>query len=227
MNISNQEKELELRKERPNHPGYSYPIQFRPIRMTDTRLLGPVFRKESKSIRTYLGSYQHADKWNVGDVQKFVSALVDPKTFPSLHYLFTIGNQVVGIGSLEPYGSDPRNTQIVLAVFGGHQGKGIGKAIANTLHYLAFQVWGFDRLYWINDATNFASSKLAQNLGLSLEETYEDDFKYGERGSGLWYRWTSIRPENVGEGILQGEDINYWSTPTALSTLEQVIRSKK
>ena len=225
MNIRNQEKEWELRKERPNHPGYSHPIQFRPVRMTDTRILGPVFRKESKSIRTYLGSYQHSDKWSVNDVQKFVSALVDPKTFPSLHYLFMIGNQVVGLGSLEPHGPDPRDTQIVLAVFGDHQGRGIGKAIAQTLHYLAFQVWGFDRLYWINDATNFASSKLAQNLGLSLEETYEDEFKYGERGSGLWYRWVSQRPGEAEGGILQGGDVEYWSNVTSRAALDAILKS--
>lgn len=222
-----EEIELKVRETRPNHPGYSAPITFRPLKISDSTLLSPIFKREAKSIRNYLGAYQNADKWSFSDANKFVSHMVHAEKFPSMHWLFLIGGHAVGLGSLEPYGSDPRDVQVVLVVFGNHQGKGIGTVISNTLKYLAFEVWGFSNLYWLNDATNVASSKAAQSLGLQLEKSYEDTFIYGERGTGLWYRWKLPRPTNLPPGILQGADIDYWSMAKTESMLETIINSRK
>jgi len=224
-----EEVELGFRQaDLPNFPGYNYPPEFRPMRMTDSRILAPIIRRDAKSIRTYLGSFQRAHLWNMKDAQSFVSSRLSDDSFPNFHYLFFCGNELVGMGSLVPYGDDVRDCQIILAVFGSHQGRGWGEAIANTLKQVAFQIWGFNRMYWINDATNIASSKLAQKAGCSLEETYEDDFILGESGTGLWYRWVAERPhERLAPGILQGAPIEYWSQPKSSGLLAQIVATQK
>jgi RimJ/RimL family protein N-acetyltransferase len=223
---NNEEIELKFRSSQANYPGYSARLKFRPLKITDTQLLSPIFKKEAKSIRTFLGSYQNADKWDFSDSQKFVSHMVNTEKFPSMHYLFLIGKEVVGIGSLEPYRSNPKDVQVVLAVFGHHQGKGIGQSIAATLKAVAFEVWGFERLLWLNDVTNHASSKVAQSLGLALEASYEDNFLYGEKGTGLWYRWSMHRPIDLPPGVLQGANLEYWSSHKSESMLRAVLDSK-
>jgi RimJ/RimL family protein N-acetyltransferase len=224
-----EEVELAFRmQDTPNFPGYCYPPEFRPLKMMDSRILAPILKKEAKTIRTYLSDYQNADKWNLKDAQKFVSMRINDPKFPSFHYLFLCGPQVVGIGSIEPYGSSYTDCQIVLAVFGSHQGKGWGRVIAQTLQQIAFQVWGFERIYWINDATNIASSRLAQAIGCKLEESYEDNFILGENGTGLWYRWVAERPsERLAPGILQGAPLEYWSDTRSAGMLEALISSRK
>ncbi len=224
-----EEVELGFRKPEPtNFPGYNFPAEFRQLKMMDARILAPILKRDAKSIRTYLGSYQHADKWHLKDAQKFVASMLNDKTFPSFHYLFLCGNDVVGIGSLEPYGDNYKHCQIVLAVFGSHQGRGWGGAIAKTLQQVAFQIWGFEKLYWINDATNFASSKLAQGIGCRLDEAYEDKFILGENGTGLWYRWVCDRPsERLAPGILQGAPEEYWQQPKSSAMLQAVVKARQ
>jgi RimJ/RimL family protein N-acetyltransferase len=224
---NNEEIELKFRSSQANYPGYSARLEFRPLKITDTQLLSPIFKKEAKSVRTFLGSYQNADKWDFSDSQKFVSHMVNAEKFPSMHYLFLIGKEVVGIGSLEPYRSNPRDVQVVLAVFGHHQGKGIGQSIAATLKAVAFEVWGFDKLMWINDVNNQASSKVAQSLSLILEDSYEDNFLYGDKGTGLWYRWGVVRPVGLPPGILQGANLEYWSTNKSESMLRAIIEARE
>lgn len=223
-----EEVELGFRKQdTPNFPGYNYPPEFRPLKMMDSRILAPILKRDAKTIRTYLGSYQNADRWNLKDAQRFVASRVNDPKFPSFHYLFLCGKEVVGMGSLEAYGDNFKDCQVVLAVFGSHQGRGWGKAIAQTLQQIAFQIWGFERLYWINDATNIASSKLAQAIGCKLEETYEDNFILGENGTGLWYRWVVQRPgERLAPGILQGAPVEYWQQLKSHGMLEAIVSSR-
>lgn len=224
-------EEVELGFRNPdleNFPGYNYPPTFRPMRMTDSSVLAPIVRRDAKSIRTYLGSFQNAHLWNLKSAQAFVASRLNSDDFPNFHYLFFCGPELVGMGSLAPYGDDPMDCQIILAVFGSHQAKGWGEAIAKTLKGVAFQIWGFNRIVWINDATNFASSKLAQKIGAHLEEMYEDDFILGEKGTGLWYRWAVDRPhERLAPGILQGASLEYWSQPKSSGLLQRVVASQK
>ena len=132
------------------------------------------------------------------------------------------------MGSLVPYGSNPNDCQVILTVFGSHQGRGWGKVVAQTLKQIAFQVWGFDRLFWLNDSTNIPSSRLAQSIGCELDSIYEDNFILGEKGSGLWNRWVAYRPHPLlHPGILQGASLDYWSQPKSEMLLKALIESRK
>lgn len=223
---SQEEIELKFREEKPNFPGYSAPLQFRYLRKTDGLLLTPVFRSSAKSIRTYLSAYQYSDRWWLKEATAFVTACVKDD-FPSMHFLFTIAEKPVALGSLHPYGDNPDEVQIVLAVFGSHQGKGIGAAVAETLKQVAFDIWGFSKVWWIVDATNRASMAVAQKIGCNWDSTFEEESKYGEKGSGLWNRFVIERPSNAPQGILQGASIDYWMIPKSPGMLRTVIDSKK
>lgn len=223
-----EEVELGFRKQdTPNFPGYNYPPEFRPLKMMDSRILAPILRRDAKTIRTYLGSYQNAERWHLKDAQRFVAMRVNDPNFPSFHFLFLCGQEVVGMGSLEPIGDNFMNCQVVLAVFGSHQGRGWGRVIAQTLMQVAFQIWGFESLYWINDATNIASTKIAQAIGCKLEEAYEDEFILGENGTGLWYRWVAQRPsERLAPGILQGAPLEYWLEAKSAGMLQAIVNTR-
>jgi RimJ/RimL family protein N-acetyltransferase len=159
------------------------------------------------------------------DTQAFVSACVNDD-FPSMHYLFLIGNQVVAIASFHGFGENLNDVQVVLAVFGQHQGKGIGKAVAKTMKKIAFEVWGFRSLWWIVDATNRPSMKLAQEIGCYRDSTFEESVKHGESGSGLWHRFVVDRDPSLAPGILQGASMEYWSEPKTAGLLRAVIDSR-
>jgi len=224
------QEEVELRfrnTDLPNHPGYNYPPEFRPMKISDATLLAPLMRKDGKTIGTYLGGYSSPNQWNIKDTQRWVSRSVTSSEFPSVHYLFLCGpNNVVGMGSITKFGDDPTVCQLVIAVFGKHQGKGWGQLIASTLKALAFEVWGFSAIYWLNDVTNRASTVIAQKMGFKLDQTYENKHILGTHGTGLWYRWVLERPEGLFPGVLQGANLDYWKTPKNSAMLRAVISSK-
>ena len=223
-----EEIELQWRSDNPNnYPGFNEPISFRTIRATDTALLTPVLKKHSKSIRGYLGSFHNSHVWDMKDAKKFVAQCVnDP--FPSFHYLFFIGNRLVGIGSLHSYKGSFTEVQIVLAVFGEDlQGKGIGTTIGATLKEIAFGVWGFDKFWWLVDATNLASIKTAQKVGLSFSHSWEDKVLHSEQESGLWNAFVENRSEHRPPGILQGESLSYWQESRTSSMLQAIIQARR
>jgi RimJ/RimL family protein N-acetyltransferase len=224
---SKEETELQWRTDNPqNYPGFNEPISFRTIRATDTALLTPVLKQHAKSIRGYLGSFHNSHMWDMKDAKKFVAHCVNDQ-FPSFHYLFFIGNRLVGIGSLHSYKGSLTQVQIVLAVLGEDlQGRGIGTTIGATLKEIAFGVWGFDKFWWLVDATNRASIKTAQKVGLSYSHSWEDEILHAEQESGLWNAFVQERPVDSPPGILQGESLEYWAEPRSASILKAVLEAK-
>jgi RimJ/RimL family protein N-acetyltransferase len=220
-----EEVELQFRTPRQNHPGYNNPLEFRPLKNTDSQLLTPVFQKYGKTIRGYLGSFHNAHSWQIGDAQKFVSKEVDA-AFPNFTWLFFIGKELVGMGSIHPYANSLVDVQIVLAVFGKHQGKGIGTAIGGTLKSVAFDIWGFQSFWWLVDATNHPSKKAAEKVGLSFHHSWEDEVKHSESESGLWFAYSEQRPMDCADAILQGAPLAYWQESRTSSLLQAVINAK-
>lgn len=223
-----EETELQFRSEKPqNYPGFDSHLHFRPMKITDTAIMTPVLKSSAKSIRGYLGHFQHADLWDIRNAKNFVANCVNAE-FPSAHYLFFIGNKLVGMGSLHQYGDSPLDVQIVLAVFGEkYQGRGIGTAIGQTLKKVAFEIWGFSSLWWVVDATNLPSIKTAQKVGLTVDHNWEDEVKHSESESGLWWAFKENRPEDLAPGVLQGASIEYWVEARNASLLSAVITAKR
>jgi RimJ/RimL family protein N-acetyltransferase len=223
-----EETELQFRSEEPkNYPGFDSHLHFRPMKITDTAIMTPVLKSSAKSIRGYLGQFQQADLWDIRDAKNFVAKCVNAE-FPSFHYLFFIGSKLVGMGSLHQYGDSPLDVQIVLAVFGEYyQGRGIGAAIGTTLMRVAFDVWGFRSFWWLVDATNRASIRTAQKVGLQIDHHWEDSVKHSQSESGLWWAFKADRPDGLAAGILQGASIEYWGEAKNASLLAAVIAAQK
>lgn len=225
MTKTMEEIEFQFRSARKNHPGYNHPLEFRPLKITDSKLLTPVFQKYGKTIRSYLGSFHNAHSWQMGDAQKFVSAELNAD-FPNFTWLFFIGKDLVGMGSMHPYANSFTDVQIVLAVFGKHQGKGIGTAIGKTLKSVAFDIWGFQSFWWLVDATNHPSKKAAEKVGLSFHHSWEDEVKHSEVESGLWFAFSESRSPELPDGILQGAPLAYWQESRNSSLLQAVIQAR-
>lgn len=216
-----EEHELEMRKEKENYPSYNHPLEFRPLKITDTLMLAPVMKRSANYIKGYVHWGTSAKNWGFKDVQNFVSARVRDD-FPRFHFVFLIGKEPVALGSLAPMDS-PFDAQVSLAVFHPHQGKKIGEVVVKTLEWYAFVVWGFHNLYYQYDATNKNSQKLANRCGFPFSHSFEQE-KTAELESGLWMSHKKSRDPNYPDAIFQGADIEYWGIPRDASLLDQIVK---
>lgn len=222
--MSLEETEIELRKAKQNWPGYSAPLEMRPLAKSDAVLLTPIFKKHGNQIRSYLGAFHNAQHWSFKDANRFVQDSLNAP-FPSYTYLFHIQGVVVGMGSLAAYADSVTDVQIILAVFGQHQRKGIAKAIEKSLMYVAFNIWGFDSFWHLVDASNIASIKTAESNGLELSHTWTDKI-HAEKETGEWIAYCAERPEGLPDGVLQGAPISYWHETRSDQLLQAVIEAR-
>ncbi len=156
-----------------------------------------------------MGWAKYFRSWNISMISRFIDDHInDP--LPNQHFIFIIGDEIVGMGSLvRAY--TKQDCQIALWVAHGYQGKGIGKRIVDTLIYIAFNVWGFQVLYYEHDVLNDSSKKLPQKCGFTFSHSRELA-KHAEKESGLWMSWYMKRPEGLPDGILQGRPMEDFTT---------------
>lgn len=224
--MSKEEVELALRAQKPNWPSYSAPLEMKYLKKTDSAVLTPIFKKHGKQIRSYLGQFHNAHSWQMSDAQSFVMDAVN-REFPSQTWTFWIGNKIVGLASLESYGGSVKDVQIILAVFGEHQGKGIATAIGQSLKYFAFHVMGFSTFWWLVDESNMGSIRAAEKNGLELHHVWSDEIRHSEKETGQWRAYWQARPEGLEDGVLQGASLSYWQESRTSSLLQAVIKAQK
>jgi RimJ/RimL family protein N-acetyltransferase len=104
------------------------------------------------------------------------------------------------------------DAQVALWIRSKYQGMGIGKAIVQTLEYVAFSVWGFSVLYYEHDSQNKSSKKLPQKCGFTFSHT-KDIEKSAENESGFWFSWKKERPKHLPDAIIQGRSIDDFTKP--------------
>jgi RimJ/RimL family protein N-acetyltransferase len=224
--MSQEEIELAFRSPKPNWPGHSAPLEMKHLKTTDAAILTPIFKKYGKQIRTYLGHFHNAHAWQMGSAQSFVMDAIN-REFPSYTWTFWIGNKVVGLASLEPYGESVHDVQIVLFVVKDFEGKGLATAIGNSLKYFAFRIMGFSSFWWLVDESNIGSIRAAEKNGLDLHHTWTDEVKHSEKETGEWRAYWQPRPEGLEDGVLQGASLSYWQETRTSSLLQAVIEAKK
>lgn len=188
-------------------PGYEYPLACRVLKSEDARHLYPVMKRSAKMLKGYIGWAKYAPSWDYKTVVAFVKDHVE-SDFPRWHLIFTIGRQVVGFGSLAPM-PNPRDVQVALWVGLGHQGKGIGPWIVKMLEFYAFQVFGYDNLYYQHDATNRKSAALPSKLGFKYSHSFDSE-KTATQESGFWFSWVKPRPEGLPPGVIDTGDWGNW-----------------
>jgi RimJ/RimL family protein N-acetyltransferase len=193
-----------------NYPGFNHPLTFSPIRPYHKPALVKAIWRSHKNLLGFIGWAKYARSWNVKTISRFADDHIHD-TPPNQHFLFFIGNEVVGMGSL--VGSYTQyDCQIALWVVDTYQGKGIGQNIVYTLKDVAFKVWGFDRLFYEHDARNESSKKLPQKCGFTYSHSF-DQSKEAEAESGFWFSWVLERPQGLPDGIIQGRPIEEFTHP--------------
>lgn len=223
--MSNQfELEMEFRGNRPNYPGYDYPLEFRPLRISDTVLLTPILKKYGKQLSEYLADYTFAADWDFRNANNYVRGLLN-EPFPRYSYLFMIGKQIVGMAYTGEWGNSIYDPQIVLWVHPKHQGKRLGHAIGHTVRKVMLEIWGMNSYNWVVAETNTASIKTAESLGLELAEKFVGE-THAKGETGEWRRYVQYRDESV-KGILQGEQsLAAWVGNRNVSALDAILQAK-
>ena len=208
--MSNGSEEIRQGGNGGNWPGFDHPLQFCPIRPKHRDAMIRAMWSSHKQLRGFMGWAKHIRNWNNNIFNEFVNAHINA-TLPTQHFVFTLGDEIVGVGSL--VGAYTQlDTQIALWVRTGYQGKGIGQAIVQTLEHVAFSVWGFSTLYYEHDSQNEASKKLPQKCGFTLSHT-RNIIKTAQQESGFWFSWKKDRPDGLPDAIIQGRPIEDFTTP--------------
>lgn len=192
-------------------PGYEFPLACREIKSSDAQHLYPVMKRSAKMLRGYIDWAKYAPAWDFKTVQNFVDDQVNSE-YPRFHLIFTIGKEVVGFGSLAPVGN-PRNVQVALWVALGHQRRGIGHWILTVLEWYAFNVYGYDKVFYQHDSTNRQSGRLPQTSGYRYSHSFDEKI-HAEKESGFWLSWVKDRPEGLPAGFIDTGHFGTWHKHT-------------
>lgn len=208
--VNNGSQELRNKYHNENFPGFDYPLQFSPVRPHHKPELTKAIFSSHKHLRGWIGWARYSRSWDTRTINRFIDDHInDP--IPNQHFVFSIGSEIVGMGSLvQAYTS--RDAQVALWIRSKYQGMGIGKAVVQTLEYVAFNVWGFSVLYYEHDSQNKSSKKLPQKCGFTFSHT-KDMEKSAENESGFWFSWMKERPKGLPDAIIQGRPIEEFATP--------------
>ena len=208
--MSNATEEMRAKATSGNFPGFNHPLEFCPIRPKHKPALIKAVWASHKHLRGYIGWAKYARSWDAKTISKFVDDHINAP-LPDQHFVFIIGKEIVGLGSLIGAYTG-HDAQIALWTTHGFQGKGIGKAMVQTLEYVAFNVWGFHTLYYEHDYTNEASKRLPQKCGFKFSHS-RDIEKSADQESGFWFSWKKYRPEGIPDAIIQGRPIDDFIIP--------------
>jgi RimJ/RimL family protein N-acetyltransferase len=202
--------EKELNKEQldvVNWPGYQYPLAFRFLQSSDAVHLYSVMKNNAKHLRGYVGWAKYSSSWNFDTVQKFVDDHVNSE-WPRFHLIFTIGKKVVGFGSIAPM-NHPRDVQVALWVDRKHGRRGLGPWIVTVLEWYAFNVFGFDNVYYQHDVTNRKSGAIPKKLGYTFSHTFEEVID-GTKESGIWISYVKAKPKKIHPGAIDTGTLSNW-----------------
>ena len=208
--MNNASEEIRNKGNRNNFPGFEYPLEFCPMRPKHKGAMMRAVWSSHKQLRGYIGWAKYARNWNFQMISQFIDDHINTPP-PDQHFVFFIGKEIVGVGSLVGAYTN-HDAQIALWVTAKFQGKGVGKAIVQTLEYVAFNVWGFHTLYYEHDATNELSKKLPQKCGFVFSHTF-DGQKLAHKESGFWFSWKKERPKYLPDAIIQGRSIEDFIHP--------------
>lgn len=191
----------------PNWGRYNYPLACRVLKESDAPILYPAMKKSAKNLKGYIGWAKYAPEWKIETVQKFVRDHCEGE-LPRFHLIFSIGYEVVGFGSLAPM-PNPRDVQVALWVTTGFERKGIGSWIVQVLEWYAFNVFGYDHVYYQHDATNRKSGSLPQKMGYKYSHTFEEEIT-AMKESGFWFSHVKKKPVGMAPGYIDTGTLTNW-----------------
>lgn len=185
----------------PNYPGFNHPLLMRRIQPGDAVEFQRIIKDSRKHLEGYIGWAEQSARWSFRNINQFVMDHVNAE-LPREHFVFTIGPQIVALGSLAPM-PDPMTIQVALFVRNGFTGKGIAKSVTLSLENYAFEVVGYLSVYYNFDHSNSASAAVPKALGYQYVDVLEIP-KSSKGETGIWLSYKKDRDENLPPGILQG-----------------------
>jgi RimJ/RimL family protein N-acetyltransferase len=198
-----------------NYPGFDHPFLMRRIGPSDTLEFQRIIRDSRKHLEGYLDWAGQAAKWNFKNINQFVMDHVNAP-LPREHFVFTLGEKIVALGSLAPM-NDPNHIQVALFVRQGFTGNGLAKSVVKSLENYAFEVIGYESVFYNHDSTNRASGAIPQSMGYEFIGSFEGS-KKAKLESGLWMCYRKNRDPSLPPGMLQG-------TPSTV--FEKIISGKE
>lgn len=192
----------------PNYPGFDNPLLMRRMQPRDAVEFQRIIRDSRKHLEGYIGWAEQSANWNFKNINQFVMDHINAE-LPREHFVFTIGTQIVALGSLAPM-PDPMTIQVALFVRNGFTGKGIAKSVTKSLENYAFEVIGYESVYYNCDYSNVASSSIPRALDYTYVDLLEVP-KTAKNESGIWMCYKKDRCSDLPPGILQGRPIEYFT----------------
>lgn len=189
----------------PNYPGFNFPLLTRRITPQDAIEFQRIIHDSRKHLEGYLSWAGKAANWSFKNINQFVMDHV-LAPLPREHFVFTIGNEIVALGSLAPM-EDPTTIQVALFVRKKYTGKGIAKSVVKTLENYAFQVVGYRSVFYNHDITNRASGAIPQAMGYQYVGHFDGPAE-AKQESGLWLSYRKDRDPGLPPGLLQGTPIS-------------------
>ncbi len=164
-----------------------------------------LIRDSREHLKGYIEWAAHSANWDFRNINQFVMDHVNAE-LPREHFVFTIGKRIVGMGSLCPM-QDSRTIQLALFVRKGFTGKGIAKRIVKSLENYAFEIIGYETIYYNHDITNTASGRIPRQMGYEYVDCFEAE-ALAESESGVWLSYKKDRFSNLPPGLIQGASLD-------------------
>ena len=161
---------LELKRLRPDH----------------ALALQKALNRGTDHIAGYFGWAANAGSWSVKRTLFWIQAQLI-EDLPSEDFAFFLGKDLVGMGSLRPYGH-PRHVQMSYWVAKGYLHQGIGESIARTIQAMALKHRPYQFIYINHDSSNRKSGAIPQKLGYRFVKTFDSPIQ-AKMESGFWYSW--------------------------------------
>ena len=168
------------------YPNSRHILEVKRLRPEHAFALQKALNKGTDHIAGYFSWAEKADKWNTKQALFWIQAQIKEE-LPAEHFAFFLGRDLVGIGSVRPYGH-PRHVQMAYWVSKGYLKQGIGECIAKTIEVLTLKYRPYQFIYIDHDSSNRASGAIPQKLGYKYVEHYISEI-HAKLETGVWLSW--------------------------------------
>jgi ribosomal-protein-serine acetyltransferase len=185
-------------------------LELKRLRPEHALALQKALSKGTEHIAGYFAWAESAHKWTTRNTLFWIQAQLREE-LPSEHFAFFLGKDLVGMGSLRPYGH-PRYVQMAYWVAKGYLHQGIGESIARTIQAMALKHRPYQYIYINHDSSNRKSGAIPQRLGYKFVETFDSPIQ-AKMESGFWFSWVKESDrygECLNERLMDLRFANLW-----------------
>jgi RimJ/RimL family protein N-acetyltransferase len=185
-------------------------LELKRLRPEHALVLQKALNRGTDHIAGYFAWAVRAGSWNTKKTLFWIQAQLR-QDLPSEHFAFFLGKDLVGMGSLLPYGH-PRHVQMAYWVAKGYLHQGIGESIARTVQAMALKHRPYQFVYINHDSSNRKSGAIPQKIGYKFVGTFDSPI-HAKNESGLWFSWVKESDryaECVNERLMDLRFANMW-----------------